>query len=116
MIVKVKEALDRVDHVSTTADVWTAHYRSYLGMTAHWIDHRSFKCQIAAIACVCMIGRHTYHVLAESIEEIHRKYRLSGKVTTTVTDNRSKPLPHLQANHLEDQMKQALMTMKKMMM
>ena len=39
MIKRVKEALDGVEHVSTT---WTAHHRSYLGkaahMTAHWID------------------------------------------------------------------------------
>ena len=89
MIEKVKDALEGVDHVSTTADIWTAHHRSYLGMTAHWIDHRSFKRQRAAIACVRMIGRHTYDVLAASIEEIHRKYRLSGKVTATVTDNGS---------------------------
>ena len=31
MIKKVKETLDGVDHVSTTADVWMAHHRSYLG-------------------------------------------------------------------------------------
>ena len=78
-----------MDHVPTTADVWTAHHRNYLGMTAHWIDHRSFKRQRAAIACVSMIGRHTYDVLAASIEEIHRKYRLSGRVTATVMDNGS---------------------------
>ena len=35
MIKKVKEALHGVDHVSKTADIWTAHHRSYLGMTAH---------------------------------------------------------------------------------
>ena len=89
MIKKVKEALDGVDHISTTADVWTAHHKSYLGMTAHWIDQKSLKRQKAAIACVRVIGRHTYDVLAASIEEIHRKYRLSGKVTATVTDNGS---------------------------
>ena len=85
MIKKVKEALDGVVHVSTTADVWTAHHRSYLGMTAHWIDQKSLKRQKAAIACVRVIGHHTYDVLAAGIEEIHRKYRLSGKVTATVT-------------------------------
>ena len=43
MIKKVKEALDRVDHVSTTADIWMAHHRSYLGMAAHWIDQKSLN-------------------------------------------------------------------------
>ena len=79
MIKKVKEALDGVDHVSTTADVWTAHHRSYLGMTVHWIDQKSLKPQKAAIACVRVIGHHTYDVLAANIEEIHKKYGLSGK-------------------------------------
>ena len=36
-----------------------------------------------------MFGCHTYDVLAASIEEIHRKYGLSGKVTAMVTDNGS---------------------------
>jgi len=87
MIKNVKEALDGVDHVSTTADVWTAHHKSYLDMTAHWIDQISLKQQKAAIACVRLNGCHTYDVLAASIEEIHRKYGFSGKVTATVTDN-----------------------------
>jgi len=89
MIKKVKEALDRVDHISTTADVWTAHHKSYLGITAHWIDQKSLSRRKAAIACVRLTGRHTYDVLAANIEEIHRKYGFSGKVTATVTDNGS---------------------------
>ena len=35
---KVKTALEVVDAVSTTADVWTGYIRSYLGMTVHWVD------------------------------------------------------------------------------
>jgi len=38
MVKNVKESLEAVDGVATTADVWTAHHRSYLGMTVHWID------------------------------------------------------------------------------
>ena len=89
MIKKVKEALDRVDHASTTADVWTAHHRSYLGMTVHWIDQKSLKRQKAAIAYVRVIRCHTYDVLVASIEGIHRLYGLSGKFTAKVTDNGS---------------------------
>ena len=43
MVKKVKELLETVDGVSTTADVWTAHHRSYLGMTVHWIDRDTLK-------------------------------------------------------------------------
>ena len=38
MVQRVKEALEKVEYVSTTVDMWTAHNRSFLGMTAHWID------------------------------------------------------------------------------
>ena len=89
MMKKIKETLEGVDNVSTTADVWTAHHRSYLGMTVHWIDQKSLKRQKAAIACMRIIGRHTYDVLAAKIEEVHRKFGLHGKISATVTDNGS---------------------------
>ena len=43
MVKKIKETLEGVSLVSTTADVWTACHHSYLGMTVHWIDHKSLK-------------------------------------------------------------------------
>ena len=89
MVKKMKETLEGVSQVSTTADVWTAHHRSYLGMTVHWIDHTSLKQRKAAIACIRVIGRHTYDVLAAKIEEVHRNFGLIGKISATVTDNGS---------------------------
>ena len=32
---KVKEALENIDSVSSTADVWTAHNHSYFGMIVY---------------------------------------------------------------------------------
>jgi len=89
MVKKVKEALEVIDGVSTTADVWTAHHRSYLGMTVHWIDKDTLKRCKAAIACVRITGRHTYDVIASRIEQIHANYGLNGKVVATITDNGS---------------------------
>ena len=86
---KVKEALENIDAASTTADVWTAHNRSYFGMTVHWINPFSLNRCKAAICCTRIVGRHTYDVLAAKIEHVHRVYGLSGKVTATVTDNGS---------------------------
>lgn len=34
-------------------------------------------------------GHHTYDSLAEKIEHVHASYEVTGKVTATVTDNRS---------------------------
>lgn len=89
MMKKIKETLGIAENVSTMADVWTAHQRSYLGMTVHWINDKSLKRQKAAIACVRITGRHTYDILAGKIEEVHRRFGLQGKISATVTDNGS---------------------------
>ena len=86
---KVKTALEVVDAVSTTADVWTGHIRSYLGMTVHWVDPTTLKCCKAALCCNRVVGRQTYDVLAAKIKHVHSSYGLTRKVTATVTDNRS---------------------------
>ena len=86
---RVKSTLDGVDFVCTTADVWTAHNKSFFGMTVHWIDPSKLERCKAAISCTRLVGRHTYDVLASKIESIHRSYSLNGKVTATVTDNGS---------------------------
>ena len=90
MVSKVKQTLEAVDTVSITVDVWTAHHRSYLGMTVHWIDSHTLKCCKAAIACVRIKGHHTYDIFACKIEQIYASYiTFTGKVRVTTTDNGS---------------------------
>ena len=89
MELKVKAALEVVDAVSTTADVWTGHNRSYLGMTVHWVDPTTLKRCKAALCCTRVVGRHTHDVLAAKIEHVHSSYGITRKVTATVTDKGS---------------------------
>ena len=35
--------LSRVKHIATTADCWTSRNKSFLGMTAHWINEVTLK-------------------------------------------------------------------------
>ena len=86
---KIKATLKDFDNVFTTADVWTVHHRSYLEMLVHWISQTSLKRQKTAIACICTIGHHKYHLLAAKIEEMYRNFGLHGKINDTVTDNGS---------------------------
>ena len=79
MMSKIKGTLEAVCRVSTTADVWSVHNKSYLGMTVHWIDESSLMYQKAMIDCTHVIGWRTYDVLAAKIEEIHEQFGLSGK-------------------------------------
>jgi len=89
MMKKIKKNLEEVEKVSTTADVWTANHKSYLGMMVHWINEKSLKTQKAAIACIRIVGRYTYDILAAKIEEGHRSFGLHGKIGATIPDNGS---------------------------
>ena len=88
-IPKVKATLETVERVCTTADVWTANQRSYLGMIVHWIDPTTLKHHKVVISCGRITGCHTHDVLAAKIESFHQSFGLSGKVSATVTDNES---------------------------
>ena len=46
-----------LDHVSTTADIWSANNKSYLEMTVHWIDSITLKLEKAALAGKGVRGR-----------------------------------------------------------
>ncbi len=35
---ELKTTFEGLDYIATTADIWSVHNRSFLGMTAHWIN------------------------------------------------------------------------------
>src|SRR5688500_1969552 len=88
---KLKSSLAEIDYVCTTADIWTVNRKSYMGMTAHYIENRGTMSRVsAALACRRSVGRHTYDAIAEMIFDIHTSNGLdSEKITATVTDNAS---------------------------
>ena len=81
--------LSKQNHVCTTTDAWSSNNRSFLGVTIHWIDEESLRICSGALACRRLAGRHTYDVLAEMLEDIHRDFTIKEKVTVTTTDNGS---------------------------
>ncbi len=83
----LKKTFVDLEYVSTTADLWTAQNKSFLGITVHWTEPASLQRQKAAIACRRFCGRHMYDVIAAEIEQIHSSFALCGKITATVTDN-----------------------------
>ena len=82
------EIFRKVDYVSTTTDCWSAHRKSFIGVTVHWIDS-NFKRQSAALACRRLKGSHTFGLLAGAIDDIHSEYGIRDKVVKTITDNGS---------------------------
>lgn len=85
----ITETLQDVQTVCTTADIWTAHHRSFMGITCHWIEPETLDRKSAALACERIRGRHTYDVIAAKVSQIHAEFQIQGKVSATVTDNGS---------------------------
>ncbi|KAJ8349349.1 hypothetical protein SKAU_G00244790 [Synaphobranchus kaupii] len=74
----IGDAMRGVDHIATTTDCWSVRRRSFVGITAHWIDPDSLKRCSAALACKQLRGSHTFDVL-----------EIQGKIVRTTTDNGS---------------------------
>ena len=85
----VKDAMAKAQHIATTTDCWTAHRRSFIGVTSHWIDEQTLERKSAALACPRLKGRHTYDVLAAKLEDIHVEYDIQTKIVMTTTDSGS---------------------------
>ena len=81
--------MDKVEYVATTTDCWSAHGRSFIGLTGHWIDPETLERKSCVLACRCLKGRHTYDVLASQLEDIHTEFQIRSKVSKTTTDNGS---------------------------
>ena len=70
----VKSAMTSVKFVATTADCWTAHRRSYFGVTVHWLCYDNFERKSAALACGRLSGSHTYDLLADQLQYVYGEY------------------------------------------
>ena len=87
--VAVKSAMTSIELVVTTVDCWTAHRRSYLSATAHWLCYDNFERKSAALACRQLTGSHTYDLLADQLKDVYCEYSIKSKVIKTTTDSGS---------------------------
>ncbi|KAJ8390796.1 hypothetical protein AAFF_G00099280 [Aldrovandia affinis] len=85
----VIEAMRGVDHTATTTDCRSVRRRSFIGVTAHWIDPDSLQRCSAAPACKQLRDSHTFDVLASALNDIHSEFEIRGKIVRTTTDNGS---------------------------
>ncbi|XP_056465197.1 uncharacterized protein LOC130404471 [Gadus chalcogrammus] len=83
------EEMSKVDHIATTTDCWSIRRRSFLGVTAHWVNSTDLTRRSAALACRQPRGSHTFDVLATALNDIHTEYGIRNKVVRTTTDNGS---------------------------
>ena len=79
----IRDTLCPLSFVATTSDCWTAHRRSYIEVTVHWIDPETLKRIWAAMACRRLRGSHTFDVLDAVLEDVNEKYGFSQKRHST---------------------------------
>ncbi|KYN00540.1 hypothetical protein ALC62_08684 [Cyphomyrmex costatus] len=85
----IREKIEKIDFVCTTADIWSTKKRSFLGVTAHWIND-SLERESVTLACRRFYSPHTYIRIAELINEINHNFNIDcKKITATITDNGS---------------------------
>ncbi len=69
---ELKTTFEGLDYIATTADIWSVHNRSFLGMTAHWINTATLQRQKAALACKgSKVDTRMMSLLLRSITFIH---------------------------------------------
>ncbi|XP_063534931.1 uncharacterized protein LOC134744914 [Cydia strobilella] len=90
MLTDIKKQLQHeTKEVCTTADIWSAKKRSFLGVTCHWIDS-NLQRKSLTLACRRFSGTHSFNRIALLLENIHTEFNLDcQKVLATVTDNGS---------------------------
>lgn len=87
---KLKTIFKEQSHVCTTADVWSCRGRSFLGVSAHFIDSKDLIRRSYILAFKAILKKQDYQFIGQLIHEVHRDYGLDAtKIPFTVTDGGS---------------------------
>lgn len=76
-------------YISLTSDIWSCKHRSFMGMTAHYIDPNTFNRHILTISCDRFTFPHTNERIAEHLQIKCDSYGIGEKIVATTTDNAS---------------------------
>jgi hypothetical protein len=86
---KLIDLLKEQSYLATTADCWSSHGKSYIGVTGHWIDAHTLERKSACLALRRLKGSHTYDVIASTLEGINTEFGVRRKTIRTTTDSGS---------------------------
>lgn len=87
---QVREEISKISFLCTTADIWSGRKRSFIGITAHFIQSYDCKRKSIVLACRRFRSTHSYDKIAQILYEINADFGITtNKVVATITDNGS---------------------------
>jgi len=81
------EKLKDVKWTSLTADSWSAHRKSFMGVTLHFIEPKTLEMMSYALGCRRFKGSHTAKAICVLLSDMIVEFQLTNKVENIVTDN-----------------------------
>lgn len=79
--------LTKVRWMSCTADLWSSHKRSYIGVTVHYIDSKVLEMRSAVLSCRRFKGSHTGNEIGLKLQALFKEFKIANKIQNVVTDN-----------------------------
>jgi len=84
---KLIAELAKARWVSTTADIWSAHKRSFMGVTIHYVQSETLEMESSFLVCRRFKGAHTEKAIAKILYSIFSEFNIVSKIQNVVTDN-----------------------------
>lgn len=86
--IKIKQELQKISFVCTTVDIWSGKKRSFLGVTAHFIEN-NFQKKSVALACQRFRSTHSYdRRITDLLHSIYTEFGLKhSKIVASITDS-----------------------------
>lgn len=85
----MKETFKSIQFICSTADIWSARNKSYLGITGHYIEPKTLARKSVVLSCKRIKYSHTFDEIAKGISTVHSDFGITKQVVATVTDNAS---------------------------
>ncbi|KAM0875988.1 hypothetical protein ACQ4PT_036457 [Festuca glaucescens] len=86
---RLKVALQEVDYISLTTDLWTSNQTiAYMCVVAHYID-TNWKMQTHVLAFMELDPPHSGHVIADAVWDCVTDWKIENKVISITLDNAS---------------------------
>lgn len=84
---RMTKFFETLTYVATTADAWSAHHRSFIGVTIHWIDRQTLQRRHGVLGCSMVTEAQTHTLIHTVLLDIYNRYNILHKVVSTTTDN-----------------------------